>query len=426
MLIEFRVKNYRSFRDEQVLSLVAGTRKDLPENRCELKDIALLRSAVLYGANASGKSNLVRAMGFMRLFVTSSASERQAGDEIDVTPFLLDADSKDNPTKFEIAFLDGETRYQYGFTLTRLRVLDEWLIADPGTSRRRCWFDRRFDSKTGETTWTFPSGNLKGRKAVLKEATRDNALFLSVGAQLNNEQLTSVFGWFRDKLRVVDTSESIPGISMSGVTASRALKDADFKRRAAMMLQSADFGIEGFDVSEEIVTEQDLTPSDIMSEEMRKKILSREVKLLNVHMLHHAQDGLAPVAIPYADESNGTKQFFELEGPLAETLENGYVLVIDELTAHMHPLLTRRLIEMIHDPDQNRNGAQLVFATHDTTLLDLSLFRRDQIWFTEKDRQGASHLYSLHDYKGVRKGEALQKGYLAGRYGALPMVEKLI
>lgn len=424
MLIEFRVKNYRSFRDEQVLSLVASTSKDLPQNRRELKDITLLQSAVLYGANASGKSNLVRAMGFMRLFVASSASERQAGDKIDVTPFLLDADSKDNPTTFEIAFRDGETRYQYGFTLTRQRVLDEWLIADPGTPRRRCWFERRFDSETDKTTWTFPSGNLKGRKAVLKEATRDNALFLSVGAQLNNEQLTSVFEWFRDKLWVVDTSRAIPGVPMSGVTASRALEDADFKQRAATMLHGADFGIEGFDVSEAPLAEKDL-PS-VLSEEFRKKALSSEITRLDVHMLHHAQGGLAPVAIPYADESNGTRQFFELEGPLVDALDNGFVLVIDELTAHMHPLLTRRLIEMIHDPDQNKNGAQLVFATHDTTLLDLSLFRRDQIWFAEKDRQGASHLYSLHDYKGVRKGEALQKGYLAGRYGALPMVEKLV
>ncbi|RME61408.1 ATP-binding protein [Candidatus Parcubacteria bacterium] len=423
MLIEFRVKNFRSFRDEQVLNLTASRIKDIEEGRVFSVDSSdssdssksrLLKSAVIYGANASGKSNLLKAMAFMRSFVCGSA-EGQAGDEIEVEPFRLDKKCADQPSSFEVHFIQAGVRYQYGFSVDRSRVREEWLFAYP-LGRPQRWFERTWDDNAGDMEWEF-GPNFKGERAKLARMTRENALYLSLGPKFNHPQLTPVFKWFRENLRGIMRLSARE--SLAHYTAMRCEDDSAFRERALQLLKDADFGIDGLEVERRTFSEDEL-PQD-MPEEIKKSILKRMKgrKFFEVRTIHHMTDDGREVPFDLNEESDGTQNFFALIGPWLDVLNHGYTLFVDELESSMHPLLAKKLVSMFHDPNINTKGAQLVFTTHDTTLLDANLFRRDQVFFTEKDDRKGTHLFSLLEYS-PRKNEALQKGYLAGRYGALP------
>lgn len=425
MLVEFRVKNFRSFKDEQVLSLVAGSGKgddDLAQNCIETGKLKLVRTAAVYGPNAAGKSNLVQALSFMRNFVLKSANE-QAGVSIDVVPFRLDAHSAEKPSEFEITFIFKDIRYQYGFVVTQEKVHDEWLYAFPnGQVRAQTWVKRLLNPSKNEKPWTF-STYLKGQNQQIKELTRPNALFLSVAAKFAHEQLTPVFSWFKDQLRIVTTKYPLRPITANAFLSEKldvggktAIKEAvrDF-------LKNADLGI--IDVE---VTKVDLSEiGEGLSETVRKGLITmlEEDPPINIQVMHHNPDTGSNVVFDFEDESAGTQRMFLLAIPWMVSVVKGITIVVDELESSLHPLLSRALVEYIQSPPLSKSTAQLVFATHDTTLLDPSLLRRDQVWFVEKDRKGASHLYPLLDYK-PRAGEALQKGYLAGRYGAIPVLRK--
>lgn len=416
MLIEFKVKNFRSFRDEAVLSMVASADKSLPKNTIAVPEFggrSLLRSAVVYGANASGKSNLIAAAQFVDEFVNTSM-ERKLSSPIEVTPFLLVAEPVTAPVEFEVTFIDSQNvRYQYGFHVTTQKVVREWLVAYP-KGLPQTWFEREH-LEGSEPEWYF-GRNLKGKNSQVAELTRPDVLFLSNAAKLNHRQLGDVFEWFQKSLRVMSVDELSPSLYI--YSASRAKDDEQLQERIRSLLAVADFGISDFDIREEIYIEQDL-PEEMPSE-LRKLLLNK--KRLDVYMLHPV--GMEnEVALPLDEESKGTQRFFALSAPLVEVLENGWTLFVDELDASLHPLLVRYLVELFHNPQINPKGAQLIFNTHDTTLMDGSLFRRDQIWFVEKDRQGCSHLYPLLDYS-PRKDEALAKGYLLGRYGAIPFLSE--
>jgi hypothetical protein len=416
MLIEFKVKNFRSFRDEAVLSMVASADKSLPENTIAVPEFggrSLLRSAVVYGANASGKSNLIAAAWFVGEFVKKSM-ERGLNSPIEVTPFLLTAEPVTAPVEFELTFIDSQNvRYQYGFHVTTRQVVREWLVAYP-KSLPQTWFEREHLEGT-KPEWYF-GRNLKGKNSQVAELTRPDVLFLSNAAKLNHRQLGGVFEWFQKSLRVMSVDELSP--SLHTYSAVRAKDDEQLQERIRSLLAVADFGISNFDIREKTYTEKDL-PGEMPSE-LRKFLLNK--KRLEVYMLHPIGTE-KDVALPLEEESKGTQHFFALSAPLVEVLENGWTLFVDELDASLHPLLVRYLVELFHNPQINPKGAQLIFNTHDTTLMDGSLFRRDQIWFVEKDRQGCSHLYPLLDYS-PRKDEALAKGYLLGRYGAIPFLSE--
>ncbi len=418
MLIEFKFRNYRSFQDETVFSMVASSDKSLPENTIPVPSFGnrdLLRSAVIYGANAAGKTNLINAIGFVDKFVNTSM-ERKLNTPIKVRPFLLTLESNRAPSEFEITFLDdAAVRYQYGFHLTSERIVREWLVVYPKGSPQT-WFEREhtgpFDS---EPRWYF-GRNMKGKNNQLAELTRPDVLFLSNAAKLNHRQLGHVFEWFQNSLRILDANDFIE--MLVTYSAAKAKDDQHMHVRLCNMLKVADFGISGFDVREETYTEQNL-PED-MPDELRKQLVNK--KHLDVYMRHPISEE-KEVSLPLEEESAGTQRFFALSGPLEEVLENGWTLFVDELDSSLHPLLVRHLISLFHNPQINPKGAQLIFNTHDTTLMDCCLFRRDQIWFVEKDRQGCSHLYPLLDFS-PRKGEALAKGYLMGRYGAIPFLSE--
>ena len=421
MLIEFSVTNYRSFLTPQSLTLTANTATELQEENSFASPVSnlpsLLRSAVVYGPNAAGKSNLVLAIAFMKRFVLASARESQEGEIIDATPFLFNRQSKRNSSEFEVVFIQDGIRYQYGFAVNPERVTGEWLFAYP-EGRAQKWFERNYDPETRKDIWYF-GPKFTGSRKVWQDATRANALFLSTAIQLNNEQLKPVFNWFDRKLRVIGQGENIsPGFS-----ADECEKE-EKKEKILKFMNAADLSIADIFLEKKEFSMEDL-PDEMpqsIKEEIAKDLKGK--KLTELFFMHPSSDNGEDVPLEFNEESAGTRKLFALAGPWLDVLDNGLVFFVDELDTSLHPHLVRFLLKLVHNPETNPHNAQLVFATHDTTVLDQSLMRRDQVWFVEKDAENATRLYPLSDYK-PRKGEALQKGYLYGRYGALPFPGEL-
>ncbi len=412
MLVEFRFKNYKCFRDEQVFSLVASADKTAPENLAELPDqkLRLLKSAVVYGPNAAGKTSLLDALYFFTTFVRRSA-QNEADAPIAVKPFLFDEQSKDEPSSFEAVFIHEGVRYQYGFTVNQERVLEEWLFSYPKGRPRRL-FRRAWDGD--EEQFEF-SVHLKGEKTRLKSMTRPNALFLSVGAAFNHQQLTVIHRWLSRQIRGLQApyAERHP----AWLTIPPETRDK-YTPAVQQLLQLADVGIVDFSFVE---LDMDELPSGklVLVKRSASDSARNKLKLVSVDMFHRSGADKIPLTI--REESRGTQQVFSLGFFLLPVLSEGKVAFVDELDASLHPLLVRKLVELFHHPATNPKNAQLIFNTHDTTLLSRSLFRRDQIWLVEKDEEGAAHLYSLLEYS-PRRDEALEKGYLMGRYGAIPFL----
>lgn len=415
MLIEFSVANYRSFWEPRKLSLTATPQKDLLESNTFDSPISglprLLRSAVVYGPNAGGKSNFIRAMGFVKQFVVSSAKEHQEGEKIAVSPFLFNQLGSSRPSEFEVQFIQEGVRYQYGFAATSERVTNEWLIAYP-EGRPQRWFERSYLSEHDAYQWYFGSRFI-GRKKQWQEMTRNNALFLSTAIQWNSEQLKPVFTWFKRLFIIGHGTLLSPHYSM------KVCQDGEKKKNILAFLNEADISISDIQMETRDFSVEDL-PSD-MPEALKEKIrLDMDgKKTMRVGFFHPVDDGESHVLLPIEEESDGTRKLFAYAGPWLDILTQGKILFADELDTSLHPQIMRFLLSLFHTSKTNQANGQLIFTTHDTSLLDQDLVRRDQVWFVEKDQANASNLYPLTDFK-PRAGEALQKGYLNGRYGALP------
>ena len=421
MLIEFSVTNYRSFLTTQSLTLAANTSTELHEENSFVSPVSnlprLLRSSVVYGPNAAGKSNLIQAISFMKGFVLSSAKESQEGEKIDATPFLFNRQSSQNPSEFEVLLIQDGIRYQYGFAVNSERVTGEWLFAYP-EGRAQKWFERNYDPEAQKDIWYF-GPKFIGHRKVWQEATRSNALFLSTAIQLNNEQLKLVFNWFDRKLRVIGQEENIfPGFSAD------ECEEEEKKKKILKFMNAADLSIADIFLEKKDFSMDDLPPDmpQSIKEEITKDLKGKKLTL--VSFMHTSSDNGEDVALEFSEESAGTRKLFAMAGPWLDVLDNGFVLFVDELDTSLHPIMVRFLLNLLHNSETNRHNAQLIFTTHDTTVLDQTLMRRDQVWFVEKDAENATRLYPLSDYK-PRKGEALQKGYLYGRYGALPFPGEL-
>lgn len=425
MLIEFTVKNFRSIKDEQVLSMVKAKGNELEATNSFIPSAPggseLLRSSVIYGPNAAGKSNVIKAIMHMESIVLHSASASQEGDEIDVEPFIFDDISSSLPTEFEAIFISENVKYQYGFTATRSNIIEEWLIAYP-KGRAQRWFSRIFDEKTKVSEFKF-SEFLTGQKIIWQKATRNNALFLSTAVQLNSEQLKPVFNWFKESLRFLGSTSSTSKANF-GFTALKC-ENEKFKSRIVDFMKKADFDIHDIQIEKETF-DPNLLPEDIPSS-LKDKII-QEMKgkdFIDVKTVHQTSSGKL-VALDVDDESDGTKKFFSYAGPLLDTLENGYIFVIDELHNHLHPRMVRYLVDLFHSEKTNPNHAQLIFTTHETSILNQDVFRRDQVWFCEKDKEKATILYPLTDFSPKKDRENIEQGYLSGRYGAFPYVSSLM
>lgn len=422
MLLQFRVKNHRSLRDEQCLTLTAASlteRSGVDLHVLPTLENPVVPSAALYGANASGKTNVLHALSFMRSAVLTSHRLWEPESGTPQQPFALD-DQAAAPSRFEVdAWVEG-ARYRYGFSLSSARVEEEWLYAWP-QGRRQTWFEREADR--------FDFGrHFHGENETIRGITRSNSLFLSAAAQNNHSAILPLFSWFRRLSTVMRGGREIAGplstrsaVPVELFTRQLSLfqedNDAIRKDRDALvrLLHAADTGIVDIKIDEGDGARPDRAPA----------LGRRRSNLLFKHRSAAGRDAWLPLEA----QSAGTVTLLDIGMHLIKCLQQGGVLCVDELEASLHPVLAIELLRLFHDRTENPSHAQLLFTTHDTNLLGNVLgsspLRRDQIWFTEKDGDGATHLYPLTDFH-PRKEENLERGYLQGRYGAIPFLGKLV
>ncbi len=352
----------------------------------------------------------------MRWFVHNSSIKTQANDPIDYSPFRLDALTEKQPSFFEVVFLHDGILYRYGFEISREKVETEWLFHSPHAKEAKLF--TREDSK-----YTI-SRNLKGG-TVSKQLTRPNALFLSVAAQFNNQTAIKILDWFTNLGMISGLDDSGYG----GFTAKMFSEDESYRSSILELIQGSDVGINDIVTEKTNIKDPSAFPQNMPQElkDFFTKQMKADGEIVNFKSTHSKRcknGAMEETRFDIGDESEGTQKLFFLSGPIIDTLQNGKVLVIDEIEARMHTLLTRKLTSLFNSPITNPKHAQLIFATHDTNLLSKELFRRDQIWFVEKDMAGASHLYSLAELK-VKNERIYENDYLQGRYGAIPVLGDL-
>ena len=350
MLIEFSTENFMSIKDEVRLSLAAGPGKEhretnvmTPELNQDVRSTPLVRSAAIYGANAAGKTNLLRALQTMRQIVVRSD---RAIDDLPITPFRFGLDSEVQPATFEVVGIVNRMRFQYGFSATRDAVTEEWLYAWP-RGRIQFWFERTSATLTGTVECKF-GDKLAGDKEVWRRATRPNALLLSTAVTLNSEQLRPVFDWFSDNLHIAGVTGWANAFSMEWCRGAR-------KAEVVRFLRAADLAIGDLRVVQEDFSPE-MLPGDLPSElKHRMKDEFSGAKVVQVRVSHDTKRG-QPVELDLDEESDGTQKMFALAGPWLDTLDNGHVIVFDELHDNLHPALVRFLVDRFHDPEVNAKG----------------------------------------------------------------------
>lgn len=413
MLVEFSVANFKSIREQQTLKLTpVKAYKEHSDNVFSTGRTSenLLHTVAIYGANAAGKSSLLEALSYMETFVLHN-SKMNDGEKTRVVPFKLDSSSYLEPSSFEIIFIDEGVRYQYGFSLTNNSIISEWLYVSPSKSAQ-IWFERDGENKD---EW-YLNRNLasKSDRDTWRRMTRSNALLLSVAVQLNSEKLQPVFNWFREKIVFLDEGHF-------GFTAESIL-DGKYKSKVLSYLNAADLTIIDLDVNVQKVSIDELQVLEkklgSVPIELKEAVAKGEISNFEVGVMHTASQR-EPLNMD--EESEGTQKLFTLVMPLINILERGTVVYIDELNNSLHPYIVRMIVSLFNNPETNPNHAQLIFTTHAASILDNKLFRRDQIWFVEKDNEYATQLYPLSDFC-PRSNEALAKGYLEGKYGAVPFI----
>lgn len=396
MLIEFSVANFRSFRDRVTLSLEAEPRISERDKSVDERNVAhtdhgdLLRVVGIYGANASGKSNLVIALSTFRDLVLNSAREGQSGDRLPAAPFRLDSDSLTSSSEFEVVFTNDGTQFRYGTAFTGTRIEREWLfvrLIEADTEER--WFER--------TENTFETGGAWIRDPSIEQRTRPEALHISAAAAWNHTQARKILLWFFSNL---------------------SLLNGHLENNQGLTISMLDHPVQG-EVIRALIRRLDFGLDDL-------QLLAKDRKTQRLMAIRQG--------IPFdlvTDESAGTNKAVALAGPIVSVLGHGGTLVIDEFDARLHTLLAKQLVELFQDPTTNPHDAQLVFASHDTNLLTRTLLRRDQLWFVEKSHKThASDLYSLaeirlDDGKAIRNDARYETDYLQGKYGAIPFFGNL-
>lgn len=424
MLLNFTVENFRSFYERKTLTLEAESLKELDDNVISNNSYELVKTAGIYGANSSGKSNLIYALGCMRYIILSSVKLND-NEDLEYDPFLLfktdDSISKATPTTFEIQFLISEYCYRYGFRYSSDRILDEWLFCKTTPRSKENYLFIRTEEGIGVNEHLFEEG------IGLENKLNDNRLFLSLCQQLGGSISKKIYFWFTDKLNIVS------GLNNSGYNDfSKKFfhKHMDNSEKALAFFEKIKLGFNRIKTSEKNIQ---LTDSSNVSDELKSvwgKLKGK--KRIEVKAEHNVYDiGGNVVGKKMFDfddrESDGTRKLFDMSGPIFTTLFDGSVLVIDELDAKMHPLISQQIVKLFNDKSTNPNDAQLIFSTHDTHLLSSRMLRRDQIWFTEKNNKEQTDLYRLMDLilpdgTKPRNDSNYEKNYIAGRYGAIPYI----
>ncbi len=412
MLIQFRFKNFKSFRDDTILDLSATKITEHSNRIISAGYEKLLPAAAIFGANASGKSNVIEAFRYMMTYVLESFSyggdpddKKNKSRKLKYTPFLFDGTSRDAESSFEVYFMDTEERgfksYNYGFTLNQDGVMEEWLNSKAKTARE---YKQVFYRNGDELDL---SGLPSKSQELIRISLNREALIVSLGAKLKITKLKSIRDWFYN-INFANFGNPYENVFLSSLIPEGFTEDKTVQNKVVAYFSSFDPSIVGFHV-------------EVMKGE------NEESQNVKIDAIHRMVDG-GTASIPLQEESDGTLKMFALYPVLQDTLDNGGVLIVDELNARLHPLLVRSFLITFLNPEINQKHAQLVFTTHDSWQLSNNLLRRDEIWFTEKDNSGVSALYSLADFVDeegikIRKDESYEKNYLLGKYGAIPALK---
>jgi len=416
MLLSFSATNFKSISGTQTLSLV-GSKLKGPREPLELSvpggGNGVLPGAIIYGANAAGKSNLINAMSIMRRLVLDSHRDAARKASLPARPFLLDGSWEGEPTAFEVSFMVDGVRYDYGFSFDENQILEEWLFSFP-EGRRRKLFERQ------DASISFGSG-MKGEKRSLVKFLTENALFLSIATQNKHEELGIVFAFFENMF-------FSNRISVAGHMIDAAFKKNEIDERTIRFLEAIGTGVVGYQQTEanrpdgikdmlmdfKALMEKHTDSSD---ESALPDVEEKEYKIELGHLTKSGEKKFFEGNL----ESAGTRRLLVIMNRIFEVLDKGQVAIIDELDASLHSVAVKALLALFFDQTVNKNNAQIIATTHDTNLLDPEFLRRDEIWFVEKEASGESQYFSLAEIV-ARKGEFFEKSYLAGRYGALPVM----
>ncbi len=412
MLIQFRFKKFKSFRDDAILDFSATKITEHSDRVISAGYEKLLPVAAIFGANASGKSNVIEAFRYMMTYVLESFSyggdpdnRKNRSRKLKYTPFLFDDTSRDAESSFEVYFMDTEEgrfkSYNYGFTLNQNGVIEEWLNSKAKTARE---YKQVFYRNGGELDL---SGLPPKSQELIRISLAREALIVSLGAKLKITKLKYIRDWFYN-INFANFGNPYENVFLSSLIPEGFTEDKTVQSKVVAYFSSFDPSIVGFNV-------------EVMKSE------NEESQNVKIDAIHHMISG-GTASIPLEEESDGTLKMFALYPVLQDTLDNGGVLLVDELNARLHPLLVRSFLITFLNPEINQKHAQLVFTTHDSWQLSNNLLRRDEIWFTEKDNSGVSALYSLADFVDeegikIRKDESYEKNYLLGKYGAIPTLK---
>ena len=424
MLVEFSVSNFRSIGPKITLSMMASAssakRKSVAHPTGNSFAPSLLKSAVIFGPNAAGKSSIIQALDFMRAFI-SQPSTRSHSDPI-VYPYNKLLANTDSISEFELVFLVGSDLYQFGFQINSQRVVNEWMYMRSANnrSRMRLIYSRSLvDNKIDEYEWKFNDPQIPGERESWRKSTRHNTLFLSTAVQLNSETLRIPFDWIKNNLHVVRANQRIRPNFTASLLDNKELYKPISNIIKALDLHISEFRVryENFAISDSV--HKILSPSFI-KEMMERAKDEKEEKIYTVHKSVNQQD----VEFEFDEESDGTQAILGLAGPIFDVIVGGETLVVDELSNSLHPFALRAIVQIFNDPRINHNGAQLIFSSHETSIISKNMMHKDQIWFVNREKGNPTELVSLSEFS-VRDSEAFQRGYLGGKFGALPNIEDI-
>lgn len=419
MLLDFTVENFRSFYSKKTFSMRSQKlSEEAKENVAQHLSYNILKALAVYGANSSGKSNLINALEVMQYCVLTSV-RLNPQDDLPYSPFLL-LKENNRPTLFEVTFLKDQYCYRYGFAYKKNDVIDEWLFRKTTTrSKEQPMFIRNEEGIAFDDN-KFPEG------IGLETKTNSNRLFLSLCAQLGGEISNQVISWFGSDFHVVS---GLNNQDYREFSKKQFHQRNETSQKALAFFKSLQLGFNEITTHEEDVIIPNNVPKELLPFISREMAGKKRIEMESIHTIYNAK-GVAcgTDRFPFEEmESSGTRKLFDLSGPIFDTLEKGSVLVVDELDAKMHPLISQHIIRLFNNPHTNPKNAQLIFTTHDTHLLSTKMLRRDQIWFTEKNESEQTDLFCLTDIvlpdgTKPRNDANYEKNYIAGRYGAIPYI----
>lgn len=414
MLIQFTVENYMSYKNKATLNMTPSADKENPDNITTKNNYDALNTIAIYGSNASGKSNIFKAMTTAIMMIRNSNNNQINQNIHGIIPFKFDETSKNKPTKFEFIFIANDgIKYLYGYTTTQNTITEEYLFKYK-TIKPTMIFER-----TNTTEYKFP---VKEKKLLNDIATKNtkNKLFISTATLWNYEETKNPFIWFSE---YIDVYGDYTNLESNVLPDFEHDVDGSLKIFVKKILREADINISDYEFKSEKTTIENIPG---FSPELANLLnIPNEINKYEIttgHIIENELNKKENYTLRLDEESMGTKNLFMFSPILKNAFDKGKTILIDEIDKSLHPLLVKHILELFKNKNTNKNGAQLIFNTHDTNLLKLDFLRRDQIYFTEKNnRNGASELYSLDEFS-VRKSENIEKGYLQGRYGAIPIL----